>query len=126
VVSITPRLRFTPSTHCIEGWVGSRAGLDTEARREILCLCRGSNPGRPVHSQSLYRLSYPSSPKCWYLPTNSHSVTIQKTNNRHLHQNENLKSQITSTAVVQPISLGQSFSLYLPSNSPALQTCHRM
>jgi hypothetical protein len=28
--------------------VGLRAGLDTEARRQILCLCRGSNLRRPV------------------------------------------------------------------------------
>jgi hypothetical protein len=43
-----------PSTHCIGGWVGPRAGLDAEARGKILCLCRGSNPGRPVPSQTLY------------------------------------------------------------------------
>jgi hypothetical protein len=30
------------------GWVGPRAGLDTEARGKILCPCRGSNPDRPV------------------------------------------------------------------------------
>jgi hypothetical protein len=30
------------------GWVGPRAGLDTEARGKILCLCRGSNLDRPV------------------------------------------------------------------------------
>jgi hypothetical protein len=45
-------------THCTGGWVGLRAGLDAEARGKILCLCRGSNPGRPVCSQSLYWLSY--------------------------------------------------------------------
>jgi hypothetical protein len=28
--------------------VALRAGLDTEARGNILCLCRGSNPGRPI------------------------------------------------------------------------------
>jgi hypothetical protein len=28
--------------------VGTRAGLETEARRKILCPCRGSNPDRPV------------------------------------------------------------------------------
>jgi hypothetical protein len=28
--------------------VGPRAGLDTEARRKILCPCRRSNPDRPV------------------------------------------------------------------------------
>jgi hypothetical protein len=41
-----------------EGWVGPRAGLDTEARRKILCLCRGSNRDRPTRSQTLYYLSY--------------------------------------------------------------------
>jgi hypothetical protein len=35
-----------PGTHCTGGWVGPRAGLDTEARGKILC--RGSNPDRPV------------------------------------------------------------------------------
>jgi hypothetical protein len=48
-------------THCTGGWVGPRAGLDAETRRKILCPCRGSNPGRPVRSQSLYWLSYPGS-----------------------------------------------------------------
>jgi hypothetical protein len=31
-----------------KGWVGLRAGLDTEARGKIICLYRGSNPGLPV------------------------------------------------------------------------------
>jgi hypothetical protein len=48
VVSITPRLRFTPSektpgTLWTRGWVGPRAGLDTEVRGKILCLYRGSS-----------------------------------------------------------------------------------
>jgi hypothetical protein len=38
----------TPGTHCTGGWVGPRAGLDKECRGKILCLCRGSNPDRPV------------------------------------------------------------------------------
>jgi hypothetical protein len=59
VVSITPRPHITPGTHCTGGWVGPRAGLDAEARGKILCLCRGTNPGRPVRSQTLYWLSYP-------------------------------------------------------------------
>jgi hypothetical protein len=50
---------LTPGTHCTGGWVDPRAGLDAEARRKILCLCRGSNLGRPV--RTLYWLSYPSS-----------------------------------------------------------------
>jgi hypothetical protein len=43
-----------PCTHCTGGWVGPRAGLDAGTRGKILCLSRGSNPGRPVRSQTLY------------------------------------------------------------------------
>jgi hypothetical protein len=39
---------LTSGTHWIGGWVGHRGSLDTEARGKILCLCRGSNPDRPV------------------------------------------------------------------------------
>jgi hypothetical protein len=42
-----------PGTHCTGGWVGPRAGLDTEVRHKILCLCRESNPGCPVCSPTL-------------------------------------------------------------------------
>jgi hypothetical protein len=52
---------LTPGTHWIRGWVGLRAGLDTEVRGKALCLCRGSNPGRPVFNEILYWLSYPNS-----------------------------------------------------------------
>jgi hypothetical protein len=50
---VTTWLRFIPGerpsgTHCTGGWVGPRAGLDTEARRKILYLCLGSNSGRLV------------------------------------------------------------------------------
>jgi hypothetical protein len=37
----------------IGGWLGLRAGLVTEAREKVLCLCRGSNPGGPVCNQRL-------------------------------------------------------------------------
>jgi hypothetical protein len=40
------------------GW--PRAGLDAETRGKILCLCRGSNPGRPARGQTLCWLSYPA------------------------------------------------------------------
>jgi hypothetical protein len=41
VVSVTPRPRSspgerTPGTHCTGGWVGPRAGLDTEVRGKII------------------------------------------------------------------------------------------
>jgi hypothetical protein len=38
----------TPGTHWTGGWVGPRAGLDTEARGKILCPLRESNSDRPV------------------------------------------------------------------------------
>jgi hypothetical protein len=45
----------TPGTHWIGGWVSLRAGLDTQARVKILCLCWGSNPGHPICSRLLIR-----------------------------------------------------------------------
>jgi hypothetical protein len=45
--------------------VGLRAGLDTQATGKILCLCRKSNPDRPVCCQTLYWLSYPPPPPQW-------------------------------------------------------------
>jgi hypothetical protein len=40
--------RENPATDWIGGSVGLGAGLEAEAAGEILCLCRGSNPDRPV------------------------------------------------------------------------------
>jgi hypothetical protein len=60
--ALCPRER-TPGTHCTGGWVGLRAGLDTEVRGKILCPLPGikpRSPGRPVRSQTLYWLSYPA------------------------------------------------------------------
>jgi hypothetical protein len=40
----------TPGTHCTGGWVGPRAGLDTEVRGKILLPLPGielRSPGRP-------------------------------------------------------------------------------
>jgi hypothetical protein len=45
----------TPGTHYTGGWIGLRAGLDTDVRGKILCPCRGSNPDRPV-AQTVVRL----------------------------------------------------------------------
>jgi hypothetical protein len=46
-----PRKVSTSGTHWTGGWMGLRAGLDTEARGKILSLCLRLNPGRPVFSQ---------------------------------------------------------------------------
>jgi hypothetical protein len=48
VVSVTLRLRLSPGTHWVGGWVGPTAGLNTEARGKILCHGRGSNTDLPV------------------------------------------------------------------------------
>jgi hypothetical protein len=54
VVNVTPPPLYPrgriAGIHCTGGWVGPRAGLDIETRRKILC--RGSNPSRPVWSQT--------------------------------------------------------------------------
>jgi hypothetical protein len=63
----------TPGTHCTGGWVGSRVGLDTEARGKILSPLPGiepRSPGRAARSQTLYCLSFQAhrngcnTPKC--------------------------------------------------------------
>jgi hypothetical protein len=68
VVSVTQRPRFSPGErnpgiHCTGGWVGPKAGLDTESRRKILSPLPGIEPrsySRPARSQTLYWLSYPA------------------------------------------------------------------
>jgi hypothetical protein len=60
-----------PGTHCTGGWVGPRAGLDTETTGKILSPLPGIEPrsrGRPVHSKTLYWLSYSAhvSMKCFH------------------------------------------------------------
>jgi hypothetical protein len=41
--ALFPRQK-TPGTHCTGGWVGLRAGLDTEGIGKILCLCWDQTP----------------------------------------------------------------------------------
>jgi hypothetical protein len=50
----------TLGTHCTGGWVGLRAGLDTEDRGKINLPPPGiepRSPGLPARSQTLYGLS---------------------------------------------------------------------
>jgi hypothetical protein len=69
VVSVTPRPRFTPrertpGTHCTRGWVGPRAGLDTEVRGKILSPLPSTEPrssGHPVRSQDIILTELPGS-----------------------------------------------------------------
>jgi hypothetical protein len=65
-VSVTPRSRFTPGIHSTEGWVGPRAGLDTEAREKILCPCRGSNLDHPVVKSVARHYTDWATPAPWF------------------------------------------------------------
>jgi hypothetical protein len=53
LVALYPQER-AHGTHWKEGWVGLRAGLATNVRGKILCLCQGLNPGHPACSQTLH------------------------------------------------------------------------
>jgi hypothetical protein len=60
---------MTPGTHCTGGWMGPRAGLDTEDRGKILAPA-GIEPrssSRLARSQTLYCLSYPT-PNVIFVP----------------------------------------------------------
>jgi hypothetical protein len=61
---VTPGER-SPGTHWIGDWVDPRAGLDDMEKRKLLTSpgLKHRLLGRPARSQSLYRLSYPGSPK---------------------------------------------------------------
>jgi hypothetical protein len=50
--------RFTPATHCVGSWVGSRIGLNDVEKRKFLTLpeLELRPVGRPARSQSLYRI----------------------------------------------------------------------
>jgi hypothetical protein len=60
-----PRGKSPPFTHWIGGWVDPTAGMDDVEKRKFLTLLRLElrTLGPPVRSQSLYRLSYPGSPR---------------------------------------------------------------
>jgi hypothetical protein len=50
--SLYPRDK-TAGEHCTGGWVGLGSGLDAAIRGKILCLCRGSNTGCSVSSETI-------------------------------------------------------------------------
>jgi hypothetical protein len=82
VVIVTPPPPFslwerTPGTHCTGGWVGPRAGLDTEARGKILSPLPGietRSSGRPPQSsQTPCWLSYRAHQHCIIPAVNDHT-----------------------------------------------------
>jgi hypothetical protein len=74
--TLYPRKRSS-SSHWIGGWVGLRAGLDTEAREQILCLYRESNHGCPVCSRHYIDWAIPASLLTKRLTTNLDGSTFQ-------------------------------------------------
>jgi hypothetical protein len=118
VVSVTPRPLFspgerTPGTHCTGSWVGLRAGPDTEARGETLSLLPGielRSPGCPVHSRTLYWLSYPG-------PPINYTVTLKwvwirilvseggTSRNAGRYKGSTGVPRVTATSPIQPLSI---------------------
>jgi len=110
VVSITPRPRFTPGertpgTHCTGGWVGPRAGLDTEARGKILCPRRGPNPDRPV-VQPVVRQSTPN--------YNVFYMSVSTVSKRLLLGNEQTRKWVDCTWQADPLTHMQVAALRRP------------
>jgi hypothetical protein len=106
VVSVTPRPRFTPGertpdTHCTRGWVGPRAGLDTEARGKILCPRRGSNPDRSVVQPVVRHYTAWATPE--YIVMSEEKLTA------HLH----LVPMLRNRGAVSPPSI-RLYGLILP------------
>ena len=54
--------RERPGTHCTEGWVGPRVGLDGCGKKKSPDTARIRCPDLPARSESLYRLSYRDPP----------------------------------------------------------------
>jgi hypothetical protein len=77
--AFTPRER-TPGTHWTGGWVGPRAGLDTEARGKILCPRRGFNP---IVNKLVF------------------SFLLQNNKSEHLH----VWAQLTASQCIIPVTL---------------------
>jgi hypothetical protein len=65
-----PGHTFPQKIHWTGGWVGLRAGLDTETRGKLILPLLGiepRSPSHPVRSQTLYWLSYPGFQPLSYL-----------------------------------------------------------
>jgi hypothetical protein len=65
VVNTTPRPLYPlerPGTHCTEGWLGPRTGLDWCGKSRLPTGIR--SPDRPARSESLYLIRDLGSRKC--------------------------------------------------------------
>jgi hypothetical protein len=107
----------TPDTHWTGGWVGPRAGLDTEASGKTVCLCRRSNPGRPVCCQTLHWLRYGVSKLEHQLEIGHFSTTENRTPSIKLATSQlrvlECQQRLTQTSF-------QSTSLHYPKSNGVL------
>jgi hypothetical protein len=98
-----------PDTHCTGGWVGLRAGLDTEVREKILCPCRGSNLDSPV-VQSVVR-HYTD----WATPAPKDLVG---------HRTELISSTVNCTTEIETVQWRNNWWRYKRRGQPITQTLH--
>jgi hypothetical protein len=124
VVNITPR-RASPrgqKPRCLlyRRLCGPQSRLGAEGRGKIFRLCRGSNPSRPLRSQSLYWLSYPALNPYNKAKNNSE---CQVNNSFWTVQNEPLK---LSTSLSETARNGHNFRnlIFLTKNIRILVTLY--
>jgi hypothetical protein len=103
--AFTPRER-THGTHWKGGWVGPRAGLDTETRGKILCPRRKSNPDRPVVQPVVRHYTAWANPAPLHRLENfkcHNGILIYPTTWCHLHQYLEFKYFVVCSRMHRPI-----------------------
>jgi hypothetical protein len=100
----------TPSTHCTGGWVGLRAGLDTEVRGKILFPCQGSNPDRSdVQAVARHYTDWATLADCMKFTMIISSFTTHKLNSWHVNNVEGRK--LTNTKIYQVLQRHDSHNV---------------
>jgi hypothetical protein len=69
--------------------MGSRGCLNDVQWRKFSCACHESNPGRPAHSSSRYRLSHPT-------PHRLHAVLKHNSSNYYNSKDVEVQLKVTS------------------------------
>jgi len=98
--------RFTlrkraPDTHWKGCWVGPRARLDAVAKRTNPCLCRATNPGRPLCSLVTILTELSQFLTEWLIKTNLTPFTIQNDPNNCLNiLNANYRALKQATGLI--------------------------
>jgi hypothetical protein len=107
--------RFTPGTHCTGGWVGPRAGLDTEATGKSFASAGDRNP---VFQSVVRRYTD------WVTPASQSRTTTEQLNQKHIWVTTNWPSSVTPGEFWDSaFKLGHDrfpakcFPIHLPSSS---------